>query len=54
MKADDYERVSELKRVQDALIKKYERLRKNNEQAEAKRRYVVDEEDIARVVSDAS
>lgn len=51
VKADDYERVSELKRVQDALIKKYERLRKNNEQAEAKRRYVVDEEDIARVVS---
>lgn len=51
VKADDYERVGELKRVQDALIKKYERLRKNNEQAEAKRRYVVDEEDIARVVS---
>ena len=51
VKADDYERVSELKRVQDALIKKYERLRKNNEQAEAKRRYVVGEEDIARVVS---
>ena len=51
VKADDYERVSELKRVQDALIKKYERLRKNKEQAEAKRRYVVDEEDIARVVS---
>ena len=51
VKADDYERDSELKRVQDALIKKYERLRKNNEQAEAKRRYVVDEEDIARVVS---
>ena len=51
VKVDDYERVSELKRVQDALIKKYERLRKNNEQAEAKRRYVVDEEDIARVVS---
>lgn len=51
VKADDYERVSELNRVQDALIKKYERLRKNNEQAEAKRRYVVDEEDIARVVS---
>lgn len=51
VKADDYERVSELKREQDALIKKYERLRKNNEQAEAKRRYVVDEEDIARVVS---
>lgn len=51
VKADDYERVSELKRVQDALIKKYERLRKNNEQAEAKRRYVVDAEDIARVVS---
>ncbi len=51
VKADDYERVSELKRVQDALIKKYERLRKNNEQAEAKRRYGVDEEDIARVVS---
>ncbi len=51
VKADDYERVSELKRVQDALIKKYERLRKNNEQAEAKRRYVVDEENIARVVS---
>ncbi len=51
VKADDYERVSGLKRVQDALIKKYERLRKNNEQAEAKRRYVVDEEDIARVVS---
>ena len=51
VKTDDYERVSELKRVQDALIKKYERLRKNNEQAEAKRRYVVDEEDIARVVS---
>ena len=51
VKADDYERVSELKRVQDALIKKYERLRKNNEQVEAKRRYVVDEEDIARVVS---
>lgn len=51
VKADDYERVSELKRVQDALIKKYERLRKNNEQAEAKRRYDVDEEDIARVVS---
>lgn len=51
VKANDYERVSELKRVQDALIKKYERLRKNNEQAEAKRRYVVDEEDIARVVS---
>lgn len=51
VKADDYERVGELKRVQDALIKKYERLRKNNEQAEAKRRYVVGEEDIARVVS---
>ena len=51
VKVDDYERVSELKRVQDALIKKYERLRKDNEQAEAKRRYVVDEEDIARVVS---
>ena len=51
VKTDDYERVGELKRVQDALIKKYERLRKNNEQAEAKRRYVVDEEDIARVVS---
>ena len=51
VKADDYERVSELKRAQDALIKKYERLRKNNEQAEAKRRYVVGEEDIARVVS---
>ena len=51
VKADDYERVSELKRVQDALIKKYERLRKNNEQAEAKRRYIVGEEDIARVVS---
>lgn len=51
VKADDYERVSELKRVQDALIKKYERLRKNNEQAEAKRRYVVGEEEIARVVS---
>lgn len=51
VKANDYERVSELKRVQDALIKKYERLRKNNEQAEAKRRYVVGEEDIARVVS---
>lgn len=51
VKADDYERVGELKRVQDALIKKYERLRKNNEQAETKRRYVVDEEDIARVVS---
>ena len=51
VKADDYERVTELKRVQDALIKKYERLRKNNEQAEAKRRYVVGEEDIARVVS---
>ena len=51
VKADDYERVSELKRVQDALIKKYERLRKNNEQAEAKRRYVVGEEDIASVVS---
>lgn len=51
VKADDYERVSELKRVQDALIKKYERLHKNNEQAEAKRRYVVGEEDIARVVS---
>lgn len=51
VKANDYERVGELKRVQDALIKKYERLRKNNEQAEAKRRYVVDEEDIARVVS---
>ena len=51
VKADDYERVGDLKRVQDALIKKYERLRKNNEQAEAKRRYVVDEEDIARVVS---
>lgn len=51
VKADDYERVGELKRVQDALIKKYERLSKNNEQAEAKRRYVVDEEDIARVVS---
>lgn len=51
VKADDYERVSELKRVQDALIKKYERLRKNNEQAEAKCRYVVGEEDIARVVS---
>ena len=51
VKADDYERVSELKRVQDALIKKYERLRKNNEQAEAKHRYVVGEEDIARVVS---
>lgn len=51
VKADDYERVSELKRVQDALIKKYERLRKNNEQAEAKRRYVVGDEDIARVVS---
>ncbi len=51
VKADDYERVSELKRAQDALIKKYERLRKNNEQAEAKRRYIVGEEDIARVVS---
>ncbi len=51
VKADDYERVSELKRAQDALLKKYERLRKNNEQAEAKRRYVVGEEDIARVVS---
>lgn len=41
----------ELKRTQDKLLKKYERMRIANEEAENDKDYVVGEEEIARVVS---
>lgn len=51
IRMENFEQAGELKREQDALVKKYERLKKRNEEKESQREYVVDENEIARVVS---
>ncbi len=51
IRMEDFEQAGELKREQDALVKKYERMKKRNEEKESEREYIVGEEEIARVVS---
>ena len=51
IRMENFERAGELKREQDALVKKYERMKKRNEEKESEREYIVGENEIARVVS---
>lgn len=48
---EDFELAGELKRSQDVLVKKYERVKKRNSEKESEKEYVVGEEEIAGVVS---
>lgn len=51
IRTENFQLAGELKREQDALIKKYERLRKRTEEQEAGKDYIVGENEIAEVVS---
>ena len=51
IRMESFEQAGELKREQDALVKKYERMKKRNEEKESEREYIVGENEIARVVS---
>lgn len=51
MRREDFKQAGEHKRQQDDLLKKYERMKKRNEQAEMKREYYIGENEIAEVVS---
>lgn len=51
VRMENFEQAGELKREQDILIKKYERLKKKTEEQESLKEYVVGENEIAEVVS---
>jgi len=51
IRMEDFEQAGELKREQDALVKKYDRMKKRNEEKESEREYIVGENEIARVVA---
>ncbi len=51
IRMENFEQAGELKREQDALVKKFERMKKRNEEKESEKEYIVGENEIARVVS---
>ena len=51
IKIEAFTQAGELKKRQDALIKKYERMVKKLEKADERRDYIIDENDIAEVVA---
>ena len=51
IRMENFEQAGELKREQDILIKKYERMKKKTEEQESLKEYVVGENEIAEVVS---
>ncbi len=51
IRMENFEQAGELKREQDVLIKKYERMKRRFEEQEENREYVVGENEIAEVVS---
>ncbi|MGN1146943.1 MAG: ATP-dependent Clp protease ATP-binding subunit [Lachnospiraceae bacterium] len=51
IRMENFEQAGELKREQDGLIKKYERMKKRKEEQESKEEYIVGENEIAEVVS---
>lgn len=51
IRMENFEQAGELKREQDALVKKFERMKKRNEEKEKETEYIVGENEIARVVS---
>lgn len=51
IRMENFEQAGELKREQDALVKKFERMKKRNEEKENEKEYIVGENEIARVVS---
>jgi len=51
IKLEAYEQAGELKRREDELIKKLDRVKKNEEKAAAKKKYIVGEDEIAAAVA---
>ena len=51
VRMENFEQAGELKRAQDELLKKYERMQRHAQAQEADREYTVGEEEIAEVVS---